>query len=84
MMIRLRYTTPYEQSARHIRGDGCIGAAEASLTTSPAARFNGSSRRRQVAKGMDADLVVLQRDPAGDVRAFAAVRFTTRAGRVLH
>jgi imidazolonepropionase-like amidohydrolase len=56
----------------------------ASLTTDPAARFHESSRRGQVAKGMDADLVALDRDPAGDVRAFAAVRFTIRAGRVLH
>ena len=55
----------------------------ASLTTSPAAEFGESSRRGRVAAGMDADLVVLARDPADDVRQFAAVRHTLRAGRPL-
>jgi imidazolonepropionase-like amidohydrolase len=56
----------------------------ASLTTSPAARFREASRRGQVAPGMAADLVVLRRDPAEDVRAFADVRSTIRAGRVCY
>src|SRR5207249_3339756 len=54
----------------------------ASLTTNPAARFRDAARRGRVAKGMAADLVVLRRDPADDVRAFADVRWTIRAGRV--
>jgi hypothetical protein len=32
---------------------------------------------------MEADLAVLERDPAGDARAFAAVRCTIRGGREL-
>jgi imidazolonepropionase-like amidohydrolase len=56
----------------------------ASLTTNPAARFREAARRGRVAKGMAADLVVLRRDPAHDVRAFADVRSTIRAGRVCY
>jgi imidazolonepropionase-like amidohydrolase len=55
----------------------------ASLTTNPAARFSESARRGRVEKGMDADLVVLARDPSGDVRAFADVVAVVRAGRVI-
>jgi len=55
-----------------------------SLTTAPAARFGESARRGRVAAGMDADLVVLGRDPVLDPRAFADVRYTVRAGRVVH
>jgi imidazolonepropionase-like amidohydrolase len=55
----------------------------ASLTTAPAARFGESSRRGRIAPGMEADLVLLARDPATDVRAFADVRRTIRSGRVL-
>ncbi len=53
----------------------------ASLTTNPAARFSESARRGRIAPGMAADLVVLAQDPARDVRAFADVRHTIRAGR---
>jgi imidazolonepropionase-like amidohydrolase len=56
----------------------------ASLTTNPAARFREASRRGRVAPGMAADLVVLRRDSAEDVRAFADVRYTIRAGRVCY
>src|SRR5439155_1691323 len=56
----------------------------ASLTTNPAARFRAASQRGRVVPGMAADLVVLRRDPADDVRAFADVRSTIRAGRVCY
>jgi imidazolonepropionase-like amidohydrolase len=56
----------------------------ASLTTVPSARFNESSVRGRIAPGMNADLVVLGADPANDVRAFADVRFTIRAGRLIY
>jgi imidazolonepropionase-like amidohydrolase len=39
----------------------------ASLTTAPAARWNESARRGRIAPGLDADLVVLEADPAQDV-----------------
>ena len=56
----------------------------ASLTTSPAARWNESERRGRVAPGMDADLVVLGSDPAVDAKNFADVRCVFRDGRLIY
>lgn len=56
----------------------------ASLTTSPAARWNESERRGRLAPGMDADLVVLGSDPAEDVKNFADVRCVFRGGRLIY
>lgn len=55
----------------------------ASLTTNPSDYFKASSKGR-VAIDMDADLVVLDADPATDVRNFAKVAYTIRAGRVIY
>lgn len=55
----------------------------ASLTTAPARRF-GLRSQGQVAPGMRADLVLLNADPAVDVRAFAAVRYTIGMGRIIY
>ena len=55
----------------------------ASLTTNPARYFREPSKGR-VEKGMDADLVVLDADPAADVRNFAKVAYTIRGGRVIY
>ncbi len=56
----------------------------ASLTTAPAARFKAGDRRGRIAPGMDADLVVLEADPAEDARNFSKVRYTIRAGRIIY
>ena len=56
----------------------------ASLTTSPAERFGHAARKGRIAVGLDADLVLLQRDPAQDVAAFADVKATLRNGRVIY
>lgn len=56
----------------------------ASLTTAPAARWRESGRRGRIAPGMDADLVVLDGDPAQDARRFAGVRCTFRKGRMIY
>jgi imidazolonepropionase-like amidohydrolase len=53
----------------------------ASLTTAPAARWKEEDSRGRVAKGLDADLVVLDADPAEDAAHFAGVRCTIRAGQ---
>ncbi|HEX3943490.1 MAG TPA: amidohydrolase family protein [Rhizomicrobium sp.] len=53
------------------------------LTTAPAERFGYGKRKGRLAPGMDADVVVLNADPAKDVAAFARVRLTIRAGHVL-
>jgi imidazolonepropionase-like amidohydrolase len=55
----------------------------ASLTTNPAAYFK-AERKGRVEKGFDADLVVLDGDPAEDVRNLAKVVYTIRAGRVIY
>lgn len=56
----------------------------ASLTTSPAQRFGYSTHSGRIARGMDADLVVLRGDPAEDVTAFSKVRYTIRRGKVIY
>ena len=42
------------------------------------------SRRGRVAEGLDADLVVLEADPAADAANFAKVRCTIRAGKLTY
>ena len=55
----------------------------AALTTAPAARFGAAGRTGRLAVGLNADIVVIQGDPAQDIRALARVRTTMRAGRVI-
>lgn len=55
----------------------------ASLTTSPARRFGVADHSGRVAERMDADLTVLTGDPATDITAFAHVRYTIRAGKII-
>jgi imidazolonepropionase-like amidohydrolase len=56
----------------------------AALTTAPAARWKEARRRGKVEPGMDADLVVLEGDPATEVRNFANVKCTFRGGRAIY
>jgi len=56
----------------------------ASLTTNPARRFGYSDRTGRLAAGMEADLVVLDDDPARDVVALSRVRFVIRGGKLLY
>jgi imidazolonepropionase-like amidohydrolase len=56
----------------------------ASLTMNPARKFRYSNRTGRIAKGMDADLVVLSIDPAHDATAFSKVRYTIRNGKVIY
>jgi len=55
----------------------------ASLTINPANFFKATNTGR-VEKGMDADLVVLNADPATDVRNLAKVACTIRAGKIIY
>ena len=55
----------------------------ASLTTAPAQRW-GEADRGRVAAGQQADLVVLDGDPAVDVRQFGKVRCTIRGGALIY
>jgi imidazolonepropionase-like amidohydrolase len=56
----------------------------ASLTTNPVERFGYSAHSGRIAKGMDADLVVLSGDPAQNSAAFSKVRYTIRGGEVIY
>jgi imidazolonepropionase-like amidohydrolase len=56
----------------------------ASLTTNPAQRFGYAAHSGRIAKGFDADLVVLSGDPAQDTSAFSKVRYTIRGGEVIY
>ena len=56
----------------------------ASLTTVPAHRFGYAGRSGRIATGLDADLTVLERDPAKEITALSRVRLTIRRGRVIH
>jgi imidazolonepropionase-like amidohydrolase len=56
----------------------------ASLTTEPAKAWREGERRGKLAAGMDADLVVLDADPADDPRNFAKVRCAFRQGKMVY
>ena len=53
------------------------------LTTAPAMRFGAAARSGRLAVGYAGDVVVLEGDPAQDIRALARVRTTLRGGRVI-
>ena len=56
----------------------------AALTTAPAARFGAAARTGRLAPGLDADVVVVDGNPAEDIRALGRVRATLRGGRVIY
>ena len=56
----------------------------ATLTTAPASRLGFAATIGRVAGGKDADLVVLESDPARELAAFARIKLTLRRGRVLY
>jgi imidazolonepropionase-like amidohydrolase len=56
----------------------------ASLTTAPAERLGFGKTSGRVAPGMDADLVVLEGDPAEEVMAFSHVTLTMRKGKIIY
>jgi hypothetical protein len=81
------YMTDYDPSDEYaLMADAGMSFRQilASLTTAPAERFGESERLGRVAEGFLADLVVLNRDPAESVEAFADVRFTLRDGEFVY
>jgi imidazolonepropionase-like amidohydrolase len=73
-------TEEYRQMGRVLNWRQILTA----LTAAPAQRFGYAAHKGRLAPGMDADLVVLQADPAEDVAAFARVRMTIRNGQLLY
>jgi hypothetical protein len=55
----------------------------AALTTAPAARF-GATRTGRLARGMAADVVVVDGRPEDDIRALNRVRLVLRNGRLIY
>jgi imidazolonepropionase-like amidohydrolase len=77
------YMTDYDPTAEYeYMARAGLSAMDilASLTTAPASRWSESKLRGRVAAGLQADLVVLEADPAEDVRNFARVRCVFRGG----
>jgi imidazolonepropionase-like amidohydrolase len=56
----------------------------ASLTTNPAELFGASGHTGRIAERMDADLTVLDGDPATDITVFSKVHYTIRNGRIIY
>ena len=56
----------------------------AALTTTPAERMGESATLGRIVPGLRADLVVLNADPALDVKALAEVRYTLSAGKIIY
>jgi len=56
----------------------------ASLTTAPAGRFGDANELGRIAPGFHADLTVFKGNPAEDLRALTAVRYTLRDGKIIY
>lgn len=54
------------------------------LTTAPALRFGVAAHTGKIAAGMDADVVLLNSDPADNVAAFADVAYTFYQGKIIY
>jgi imidazolonepropionase-like amidohydrolase len=76
------YSTEEEFRALERSGVDARGIL-AALTTAPTRRFAVADRTGVLAPGRAADAVLLDADPMRDVGAFARVRATIRAGRVV-
>jgi imidazolonepropionase-like amidohydrolase len=72
-------TEEYRQLARALNWRQIL----ASLTVAPAEKFGFAMDKGKLTPGQDADVVVLDADPAKDVTAFAKVRLTIRDGRII-
>jgi imidazolonepropionase-like amidohydrolase len=80
------YMTEYDPTDEYVylqRAGLTYAQILAALTTAPAARFGQAARTGRLAAGLDADVTVVEGDPARDIRALARVRYALRGGRVI-
>jgi imidazolonepropionase-like amidohydrolase len=56
----------------------------ATLTTNPARQFQFEKRIGQIKPGFEADLTILDEDPARDISKFSKVRYTIRFGQIIY
>ena len=78
------YVTDYDPTDEYVSmARAGLGYAQilTSLTTAPAERFGAAARTGRLAPGLDADIVVVDGDPAADISALARVRLTFRRGK---
>ncbi|MGF6850842.1 imidazolonepropionase-like amidohydrolase [Chitinophaga sp. W3I9] len=81
------YITDYDTSDEfRLMSDAGLSFDEilAALTTAPAKRFGMAQHSGRIAKGMDADIVLLKADPHTDSRHFSEVAYTIRNGKVIY
>jgi imidazolonepropionase-like amidohydrolase len=81
------YMTDYDPTDEYVylqRAGLSFAQILAALTTAPATRFGQAARTGRLAVGLDADVTVVEGDPARDIRALARVRYALRAGRVIY
>jgi imidazolonepropionase-like amidohydrolase len=79
---RPEYDTAQEY-ALMARAGLSFGQILASLTTAPAERFGQSGRKGTIARGKEADLVLVEGDPRSEIQALARVRYTIRKGEII-
>jgi imidazolonepropionase-like amidohydrolase len=81
------YMTDYDPTDEYVymaRAGLSYAQILSSLTTAPAVRFGAAARTGRLAPGLDADIVVVDGDPAADIRALAQVRLTLRRGQIIY
>jgi len=81
------YMTDYDPTDEYVhmaRAGLTFSQILAALTTAPASRFGAAARTGRIATGLDADLVVVDGDPATDLRALGRVRTTLHRGQVIY
>jgi imidazolonepropionase-like amidohydrolase len=81
------YMADYDPTEEYLllqRAGLSLGAVLAMLTTAPVDRFTKEAGAGRVAPGSPADFVVLEGDPAADIRALARVRYTIRRGQMIY
>jgi imidazolonepropionase-like amidohydrolase len=78
------YMTDYDPTDEYVflqRAGLSAAQILAALTTAPAARFGVAGQTGRLEVRLDADVTVVEGDPARDIRALARVRYALRAGR---
>jgi imidazolonepropionase-like amidohydrolase len=75
---------PSQEYALMAAAGASFAAILASLTVAPARRIDGDHRRAEVRPGNPADLTVLASDPAREIAALSAVRYTIRDGEIIY
>jgi len=61
-----------------------VGQPDSRFTHNQSRGYFKTANKGRVEKGLDADLVVLDADPAADVRNLAKVAYTVRAGQIIY